>query len=133
MTWETLPRLEKLVLRPLKNDLREFSLNIQHYALSLRNIFPPSKLTVFANERRLEDSNSIKERWSLLKEEGREHIAQVFFIFPQTKCKSKEITGASVKSPSDDVPSYCPSEPHRHTEGGRKKVIYTYLQNLIFL
>lgn len=53
-------------------------------------------------------------------------------FLPQTKCKSREITGARMKSSSSDVPSCCFSEPHRNTEGGRKNVICTGLWNLIF-
>lgn len=55
-------------------------------------------------------------------------------LFPRpAKCKSREITGALVKSSSSDVPSCCLPEPPRNTEGGRKKVICPGLWNWIFL
>lgn len=55
------------------------------------------------------------------------------FVPRPSKCKSREITGALVKSSSSDAPSCCLPEPPRNTEGGRKKVICPGLWNWIFL
>lgn len=52
-----------------------------------------------------------------------ENDSSSIFAFSQTECKSKEVTGALMKTSSGDVLSCCLSEPQRHTEGGRKEVI----------
>lgn len=49
---------------------------------------------------------------------GRPAPPSFFVFFFQTKCKSRETTGALIKRSSSDVPSCCLSEPHRHREGG---------------
>lgn len=49
---------------------------------------------------------------------GKTSSSFFFCFFFQTKCKSRETTGALIKRSSSDVPSCCLSEPHRHREGG---------------
>jgi hypothetical protein len=107
---------------------------------------------VFANERRFKDSHRIGVINYMEEKDTRKHTEKVkvpglpahscdtweddentsSYLFSQAKCKSREITGASINS-SSDVPSCCLSKTNRPTEEGRKKVIYTCLQNLIFL